>query len=375
MAEPDTRPPWERFGGSRDRSVFPEVNDPSGGNRPPWERFGANAPHLHTELPESERPLGESEFQRRHPNRMDRIWGGVTNIYQGVPILGGRAGETDASRDFGRTYPLTSGVGRFLAGVAAYAPQSRAMQGASTVAANLIRGLFGASQRSTPGLVSNTLGQGILGGFTNAADTAVRREAAGQTFNPDDLVIPGVVGFGAGALGPLGSRLLAPSGVGNRVRYDPRITPPIIHDLQDAPLINSLTRDPRFRTAFINDLRDAAGRGRLGPGNRPPRLDRAMRFINAERGRRLAGSTGDVIGNVIAPLAGATLGGLGSGGNLMGALYGALGGSSLNVLARAAARSPTGQRYLGRTMPSERQMLIDSLTPSAITQVPIQERQ
>src|SRR5574342_202334 len=130
MAEPDNRPPWELYGtGNRDRSVFPEVNDPSGLNRPPWELYGENAPRLHTPITEEERPLGTSEFQRRHPRFLDRFMGGARNIAQGVPVFGGMISDTQAARDFGRTYPIASGVSRFLAGVGALTPQARAAQG------------------------------------------------------------------------------------------------------------------------------------------------------------------------------------------------------------------------------------------------------
>lgn len=373
MAEPDNRPPWERYGGgSRDRSVFPEVNNPSGDNRPPWERYGNN--QAHTPITEEERPLGTSEFERRHPRFIDRAMGALVNWAQGAPIIGGMVNETQASRDYGRTYPIYSAMGRFGTGVGAYLPQARAMQGLSTVAGNLVRRMAGAGQRSTPGLVSNTLGQGLLGGYTNVVDTAVRRRSAGQESSLDDLVLPGALGVAAGMLGPLGSRLWAPAGVGNRVRYDPRYTPPIIHDLQDAPLIRGISANPGFRTAFRQDIRDAIAAGRFGPGRRPPRLDQSMRFINAERGRQLAERTGNVIGNIAPPLAGAVAGWhMGSG--PLGALYGALSGAGLNVAGRALARSPAGQRYLGRTISSEWQSLIDALGPAGVTQVPLQDRQ
>lgn len=373
MAEPDNRPPWAIFGVDRDRSIFPEVNDPSGNNRRPWEMYGENAPRLHNELPESERPMGVTEFRRRHPRYRDRVGGMITNFGRGAPIVGHRIEDTQAARDFARTYPLTSGIGRFMVGAGLYAGPSRAVQGLSTVIGNLFR--TAGSQRSTPGLISHTLGQGGLGAGVNVADTAVGRRVQGQDSDLNDLLWPGILGAAGGMAGPLGSRLLTPSGVGNRVRYDRRINPPIIHDLQDAPLIRGLSNDPGFRRAVIDDLRDAAARGRLGPGHRPPRLDRGMRFVNAERGRQLAARTGSTLGNVIAPIAGATIGGIGSGGTLMGALYGAMGGTSLNILARMAANSPTGQRYLGRTMPTEWEALINSLGPTATNQIPLQERQ
>lgn len=356
MADRDNSLPWNIFGSRR--SIFEEPtgpNNPPRLDRNPWEIANENL----NPTPRERRPLTSEQFQERHPNRLDRILAGARYIGQGVPIFGGMLNETTGSRDFGRTYPMSGGLGRFMAGVAGYSPMAGTVRAGTAAMGNIIRGIMGSSRvRSNPHLISDVVGQGLLGGTVATADTAVRHgpNESFPTFN--ELFNNGALGAASGVAGTLLGRAWAPSGVGQRLRYNPRYSPPVRTAPEDTGLIAHLSRDPNFRTILEAEVRRSRAAGRQ------IQIPESLRYANRTRGRMLADTTADTLGAWAPRLTGALVGHMSGG--LPGILQGAVAGEAARIAARAYSRSRMGQTHLGRQVTPNTQAILDALGPSAL---------
>jgi hypothetical protein len=279
--------------------------------------------------------------------------GGLTNAAQGVPLLGNFVPRTEAARDYERTYPHASTIGQLLVGTAPYALAARGVQRGVAGLQNMLN-VGGRSNRIYPGLFSDTVSQGLLGGGTSLADRelATYLDLAGPS-NSTERIIRGLSGGILGSFGPLSGRVFAPSGPGRTLRLDSRGMP----------------TDPKAAREIMFELgpsRVAEIYRNLSPGLTGRARDREFaELLNYQR-RVMAGRTTSRAYNRYMPAAvGALTGHLISGGSLPGMMAGGLLGQIGYNAARTLARTRGGRRWLSTRMHPNLQAELNALGPTA----------
>lgn len=322
------------------------ITENAGTRRNPWEppvdaRDSSATGRVETAPERTERLDLEHQYQGMGPGR--RFRAGVSNMLSGVPILGNYTGnfisnaeDIDVAR---RARPGLSGVERMTAGTAAYMPASRAAQ----LGGVSLRNLITRNRNPNLGLAGELTTQGTLGASVALADRPPR--------SSEEAVINGILGFGTGAIGPLGGRLLGPSGVGNRIAIDP-----VRRTFNDPRAYRLLRHMPHSTYNRIMRIPDGAT------------FEREMlRELNRIRGRQLARTTGRYIDERIPGILGAGLG-YHTGGAL-GAALGYTAGESGRRLISAATRSRPGQWYLGRQITPNMAALLSSIGPTYFSNI------
>lgn len=336
------REPWE---------FFADIESIGSGARNPWEFFTRDPRHesatgrVETAPERVEREGLERQYQEMGPMRRARA--GISNMLSGIPVIRNIPGisglstpeDIDISR---RARPGLSFAERMTAGTAAYAPVSRAAQLGGVTLRNAL------TRNTNPnlGLLGELTTQGTLGAGVALADRPPR--------NSQEAVISALLGFGSGAAGPLSSRLLGPSGTGNRLSYDRRTG--TVNDIPELRHLVQTLGASRVRRI----VQDAQMATQIDPAINFPR--ELIRRLNEARGALLSERTGGFITRVAPAAVGAAVG-HGMGG-VPGAIYGAAMGEVGRGLVRGVTRTRTGQRYLGRTVSPNMASLLHSVGPT-----------
>ena len=353
--------PWEIYREHQGQTTNPPSTTGSGaGTRMPWEIYrdaqGARDESLtgrdETATERTTREDVERQYQGMGARR--RFTAGLSNMYTALPFIGSRLPSLSTPEDMDiarRARPNLSAAERGVGNVSGYMPLSRGAQiagvGIRNAASRGLSRFTGGAPTRNPnlGLMGDITTQGTLGAGVSLADRPPR--------DAQEAVIGGLLGFGSGAVGPLGTRLFAPSGTGNRLVYNNRTG--AINDPREMQHIIDTIGMPRFR-ALVNDAQIAS------QINGTRIQTEVIRLLNRERGNQLADRASGFV-TQFAPAAVGAAAGHAMGG-LPGMLYGAAAGEVGRGLARGLTSGPGGRAYLGHRVTPNMASLLNSVGPT-----------